>query len=217
MLNFRRDFIKIKFNFGAFLLLFSLILSNEITYACVYLFCAAIHELGHLLAAKILNVKISEMAFDIAGAKIIPAGQISSYKHEFLLCAAGPLASLCLSLFASIVCYRNFDINILFEEEISGIPQIFSAIILFSLIQAVVNLIPIDGFDGGRMLKSIAVYHFGVSTGLKISYVLTFIFSLILWMTSVYFLIKIGQGLSLFSFSICMFLKLFENENSGQL
>ena len=217
MLNFRRDFIKIKFNFGAILLLFSLILSNEITYACVYLICAAIHELGHLWAAKILNIKIEEMTFDIAGAKILPAGQINSYKNEFLLCAAGPLASMCLALFCAIACYGNFDINILFEEEISNASQVLSAIILFSTIQAVINLIPIDGFDGGRMLKSITVYHFGVSTGQKISYILTFIFSLILWMTSVYFLIKIGQGLSLFSFSICMFLKLFENENSGQL
>lgn len=209
--------MKIKFNFGAFLFIFSLILSNNITYAAIYLFCAAAHELGHLAAARLLKIKIKEMAFDIAGAKIVPAGHIGSYSSEFMLCTAGPLASVILGATAIFsLKARDIPINTdylmsIIEEDTYGIEGTLALIMTFSLLQAALNLLPVAGFDGGRMAKAVIVYLFGERAGAAATSLLTFIFALILWMASVYLLIKVGQGLSLFSFSLCMFLKIFDD------
>lgn len=210
--------MKIKLNFGALLLLFSIILSNSITYASIYVFCAVIHELGHLAAARMLGIKIAEMSFDFAGAKIIPAGQINSYKHEFFLCAAGPLASILLSAISIYLLKMNgakIDISYLYSTINTDIFSLDTALVfvfVFSVLQATINLIPISSFDGGRMLNVIITYFFGERSAYISSGIITFVLALILWMISVYLLIKIGQGLSLFSFSLCMFVKILENE-----
>ena len=206
--------MKIRADFGAILLLTSIILSSGITYAAIYVFCAAAHEAGHLFAARVMKIRIREMNFDIAGAKIIPTSQIQSYGKEFLLCAAGPVASMLTCVIACFTCKFSYSaiglegIIFLITKEESPI----SAVVLFSLSQAIINLIPIDGFDGSSMLGAIVAYLFGERTKNTVLLVLSFVFALILWMASVYFLLKVGQGLSLFSFSICMFLKILENE-----
>lgn len=208
--------MKIKFNFGAILLLLSLILSNDLNYTGIYILCAAVHELGHLAAAKILKIKIRELSFDIAGAKIVPACQINSYRSEFFLCGAGPIASILLfGISSNLLKIRGAEIDIpylytLMNEGIVSINSVLIFSCIFSLLQATVNLIPISSFDGGRMLNAIITYFRGEKTGETVSEIITFVFALILWMASVYLLIKAGQGLSLFSFSLCMFLKIFE-------
>ena len=203
--------MNIKANFGAILLLLSIIFTNEITYAAVYIFCAAIHEIGHLSAAKRLGIKIREMSFDIAGARIIPQGHIPSYKKEFLLCASGPLASilLCLTvLLFTKISNPTLPISSLIELISTG-NSVISAAAMFSLSQALFNLIPIDGFDGSRMLGAIVSYTIGERAAHSVSLILSFAFALVLWMASVYALLRVGEGLSLFSFSLCMFLKIF--------
>lgn len=208
--------MKIQFKFGALLLLLSILFSSNLKYTLIYLICAAAHELGHLAAAKFLRIKISEMSFDIAGAKIVPAGQIMSYRSEFLLCAAGPLASVLLSAISMwSVIHLGAKISIPYVYSIINSDSIdkqaaLLLISVFSLLQAAINLIPISDFDGGRMMNSVIVFFFGERVGQCCSKITTFIFALILWMASVYVLIRAGQGLSLFSFSLCMFLKILD-------
>ncbi len=210
--------MKVKLSFGAALLLFSLILSSNYNFAVVYVFCAAIHEAGHLFAAKLLGIKIRELSLDIAGARIIPNGEIMSYKNEFLLCAAGPISSFLLSVI-SLMIYSLRHKNLNFSELISvfesTVNSIDGALILtfaFSLIQALINLLPISSFDGARMLGSALSFALGERRGDTFRRVITFAFTLLVWMASVYILIRAGQGLSLFSFSLCIFLKIFEDK-----
>lgn len=208
--------MKIKLNFGALLLIFSIFCSNNILISGIYIFCAGVHEIGHLLAARILKIRIAEMSLDIAGAKITPAGQISSYKKEFFLCAAGPATSFAIAS-ASLILLKitGVEINISFlystlNQELSAVYTALGFVFIFSMIQGIINLIPISGFDGGRMGKSVIAYLFGEDIAQSSDRSITFIFAFILWMISVYILIKAGQGLSLFSFSLCMFLKIFD-------
>ncbi len=205
--------MKIKLKFGAILLLLSMIFSNNIIYALIYVICATVHELGHLCAAKLLKIKISELSFDIGGAKIIPAGQISSYKKDFLLCAAGPAASGILALAAIFVCRVGISPYSIINSDTTDANQILSAIAVFSAVQAIINLLPVEGFDGAKMLNATVIYIFGEKVGDAISSIIAFTFALLLWMASVYLLIKVGAGLSLFSFSLCMFLKLFDEKD----
>ena len=210
--------MKIKLSFGAALLLFSLILSSNYNFAVIYVFCAAAHEIGHLLAAKLLGIKIRELSLDIAGARIMPNGEIMSYKKEFLLCAAGPFASFILSVFAlAVYSLRHKNLSMaelvsVFENTVNGVDSALILIFAFSLLQAIVNLMPISSFDGARMLGSTLSFAFGERAGEALRRTITFTFTLIVWMASVYILLRVGQGLSLFSFSLCMFLKIFDDK-----
>lgn len=210
--------MKIKPSLGAALLLFSLILSSDYNFAAVYIFCATIHEAGHLIAAKLLDIKIRELTLDIAGARIVPSGEIMSYKKEFLLCAAGPISSLLLS-FISLITYllrhKSLSLSPLLyalEGTVSGLDGALALTFAFSLLQAAINLLPISSFDGSRMLGAALSFMLGDMVGHSFRRVITFTFTLILWMASVYILLRVGQGLSLFSFSLCMFLKIFEDK-----
>ena len=208
--------MKIQLGFGSALLLTSLIISNNFVFAIIYILCATAHEIGHLLAAKLLNIKISKLTLDFAGAKIIPSGEISSYQSEFLLCAAGPVTSFTLCALTFFI-LRKSGVVLDFSNILAYIDNpelsrncILILIFIFSIVQGGINLIPISGFDGGRMLASATYYVFGTRAGHAISKIMTFLFAFFLWLISVYFLIRVGQGLSLFSFSLCLFLKILE-------
>ena len=90
---------------------------------------ASVHELGHFAALRHCGVEISQLRFDIGGAKMkvgcLGRGQ------EFVCSLAGPVAGLCLVLFArwmprTAVC---------------------------ACIQSAYNLLPIYPLDGGRAFR----------------------------------------------------------------
>ena len=56
-----------------------------------------LHELGHILAARMLHIKIKRLSFDVFGAKITTNG-VYSYGKEAWLALGGPVFSLLLSL-----------------------------------------------------------------------------------------------------------------------
>ena len=69
--------------------------------AAMSLLAAALHEVGHLLAAKAMHIPISAMRLDLLGARIDVKGCILSYGEEWLLCVSGPLSSLVFSILGS--------------------------------------------------------------------------------------------------------------------
>lgn len=194
---------KIKISPSSLLLFASILLSeNKILSLCIFI-CATIHEIGHLLAAIFLKIKIKQIEINVCGAKIIPKAQICSYKKEFILCLCGPLANiLTLILFlpaTSISSCATVD-----TIDAHGY------IVLFSAMLSVINLLPIKSLDGGRMLFSVLSWSFGQRVGNTVLNMTTFLFALVIWMLSVYLLILSRGGIVFFSFSLCMFLKIFE-------
>ena len=194
---------KIKISPSSLLLFAGILLSeNKILSLSVFV-CATIHEIGHFIAAAILKIKIKCFHLNVCGAKIIPEAQICSYGKEFMLCFCGPLANLItLILFlpsANISSYATL-------EAIDA----HGYVVLFSALLSIINLLPIKSLDGGRMLFCILSWAFGqrvANTSLNIT---TFLFALLIWMLSVYLLILSRGGIVFFSFSLCMFLKIFE-------
>ena len=161
---------------------------------------AAFHEVGHLLAARLLGIPIRSLRLDLLGARMDTVGRMMTYGEEWLLSAAGPLFSLLLSL------------GLFFLWEISPFAKILSCA---SLLLGGLNLLPIRSFDGGRMLASALSCFFGERVSDYVLRLTSFLFLFLLWAVSVYFLLLAGDGLSLFCFSMSLFSHFFAFSEGG--
>jgi membrane-associated protease RseP (regulator of RpoE activity) len=78
----------------------------------------------------------------------------------------------------------------------------------------ILNLLPIRSFDGGRMLECTLYALTDARIASTVMHGVSFGFLLLLWLIAVYFLLRAGDGLSLFCFSLALFLRFFEDEKS---
>ena len=96
-----------------------------------------------------------------------------------------------------------FAVSIFFDTE----PLEYFKMSSFAL--GALNLLPISGFDGGRIFSAFLSMLFSPRTVQSVSKVISFILIFTLWCFSVYLLIKISASLSLFMFSLSLFAKIF--------
>ena len=183
--------MKIKIAPGTLLMLL-LLLPHGGTALPATLVAALLHELGHLLAARLLGVPIALMEIDLLGAKIYPVGLLPSFTAELCLAAAGPAASLCLSLLL-LPCTGAFA----------------QALALTSLSLGLFNLLPIGEFDGGRMLHAALSAYFNDAVAHRTLAVTTYLSLLALFCLSSCLLLRYGQNLSLAVLTATLFAKFF--------
>ena len=180
----------------AIIYLLFMLLCDKSGLAAMSLLAAAMHELGHLAVAKVLHIPIGAMRFDLLGARIDIKGRILSYGEEWLLCVAGPLSSLIFSLIGAFF-WSHTKLAIAFSCA--------------SLLLGLLNLLPIQTFDGGRMLECVLL---SFTTPKKAGTILrgcTFLFLWLLWAFSAYLMIKIADGISLFFFTLTLLARFFES------
>ena len=103
------------------------------------LLAAALHECGHLLAARLLHVMVAGLHLGLIGAQIEIRGRMLTYGEEWLICASGPLASLLFAALGAVF------------WNMGAWARYFSCA---SLVLGILNLLPIQTFDGGRMLRA---------------------------------------------------------------
>lgn len=101
-----------------------------LSFACA----VAVHECGHMAAARLLSVGCSSPAVVGTDARIY-LGYTGRTLHELCILAAGPLCNIAASI-VSLLAFRS-DLFL------------FSAL---SFAMGVINLLPISHLDGGRML-----------------------------------------------------------------
>ena len=190
--------MKIKIGFFAILFGLSLLLSHSL-FSLAAVLAALCHELGHLLAARILGIGFREFRVGLYGAGLEPSGELFSYGQEILLCLAGPLTNLTLALLLWKMPHPLFVSHFIFS----------------SLALGILNLLPIRGFDGGRTLQALLLFFFPPRTVRGILNLLSFLFVFLLWSFSVFCLLRIAATLSLFIFSLSLFFRLFVNVNSS--
>ena len=159
---------------------------------------AVLHESGHMLAAVLLGIPLRSLDIGTFGASLKVRGSLISYPKEFLLCAAGPAMNF-LSAFAAII----------FSEHRGYYSECGEWFISVSLMLGLLNLMPAEGFDGGRMLSVVLSSLFGPRVSDKVLSFTTFSSILLLWMLSVYLLVRYGTSLSLFVFTLSLFYRLF--------
>lgn len=191
--------MKIKIGFFSVMLFISLLLSHSY-FALAALLSVFLHELGHIIVAKILKIHLAECKIGIFGAALTPEASDFSYVEEIFLCLGGPLANLLTA--ATVLPFFVLTKN-----------TVILYFIISSVSLALLNLLPIKGFDGGRILYSLLCLLFDITAAERSLSVCSFITVLILWFVSVYFLMIANANLSLFIFSISLFFKLFVKEN----
>ena len=174
-----------------------MMLSDRSGLCALTLLAALLHECGHLLAAKALGIPLGQLRIDFLGARMEVVGRMLSYGEEWMLCAAGPLTSLLLAAAAAPL-WQPF-----------AHAQMFSCA---SLVLGTLNLLPIRTFDGGRMLESALSACCGARTVRRILRLSSFFFLFLLWASAVYFLLRVGDGLSLLAFSMSLFFRFFDGE-----
>lgn len=159
---------------------------------------AALHESGHMLAAIALGIPLRSLDIGTFGASLKVRGSLISYPKELLLCAAGPVMNFISALAAAA-----------FSEYRGYYTECGEWFIAVSVMLGLLNLMPAEGFDGGRILSVAASFFFGPRAAANILRITTFSAILLLWMISVYLLIRYGTSLSLFVFTLSLFYRIF--------
>ena len=116
---------------------------------CIIMFFCFLHELGHIITAKLFKMRIEKI-------EILPCGFSASFfsynssgfpknfsMQELLVALAGPIVSLILALSFQYIDDTNF--TILNKQKI-----VYSNILIL-----IFNLLPLYPLDGGRILKNI--------------------------------------------------------------
>ena len=198
----------------------AMLISDSWLVLCIYLFAALLHEMGHLFAAKALKIKIKEINFGFSGVRIITDERLTSYKNEIVLAASGPLVNI--GVFGVVLALFSF-----FGEGSDGLLTsldefllsseldrwgILSFLALSSLIQAILNLMPVKSFDGGRILSCATAQIWGDRTSEWILSVTSAFSALILWILALYLMLKVGGGLGIYVFSACIFGSIAQDE-----
>jgi amino acid transporter len=132
------------------------------------------------------------------GATIRIRGSLISYKKEWLLCAAGPFANFLCAAITYLILRKS--------ENESEEGWWFFAV---SVMLGALNLILAEGFDGGRMLYTSVASIFGVDVAERTIQATSFISIVLLWMISVFLLIRYKTSLTLFVFTLSLFYRLF--------
>lgn len=161
---------------------------------------AAVHEIGHLIAARMCGIPLRELRLGIFGAVITPTDAICSYKKELALAAAGPFINL---LSAAIL----FPLR----DSLNAPASFFLA---SSLFLGILNLLPVQDFDGGRILNCILAQHLAPKMCYSVCRTLSLLTVISLWMLSVYLLLRRSSSLSLFVFSLSLFCKIFVSQKN---
>ncbi len=188
---------KLTIRFSALLFFCGTFLSDAGGVGAAILLAAGLHECGHILAARLLHIPLRGFCLDLLGARLEVRGRMLSYGEEWLLAAAGPIASLIVSALAA-----PFWAACPFAVAFS----------CASLLLGLLNLLPIRTFDGGRMLETALLAHLSQRRAGQIVRLLTFSFLFLLWAGAVYLLLRVGDGLSLFCFSMSLLSRFFDEE-----
>ena len=190
---------KIKISPFSIIWIIFLMLSN--TPFIVPLICAVLlHEIGHMLCAKLLKIKIKSFELSLFGGRIKTQKE-PSYVDELIFALGGPLAGFVGFAFTYKIALINLNIpfcqNFLFPFSI------------LSLCLSIFNLIPLTSLDGGRILKCSLCLLFSLDIADKILRITSFLTLLSLWLLSVYMMLKIANGVPMFIFCLIFFAKCF--------
>lgn len=183
--------MKIRITPGALLLLLVLLQSDPgILFST--LAAALFHECGHLLAARLAHVRLQLLELDLPGARILPAGALPSYRAEALLSLGGPLFSLLL--FLLLLPYSH---------------PLALATRTAALSQALFNLLPVSGFDGGRVLHAMLCSKMEPFYAGRVLAVLSYLSLLLLFSLASCLLLRYGVSFTLAVLSASLFARLF--------
>ena len=179
-----------------FFLAFLIFGFNDKVVALITLGAAIIHEMGHLCCIKCPGGKSTSIRGVLSGFRIRPRGKMS-YDNLIKVYLAGPLANLFI-----------FVIAVLLSPLIGEICFLISAI---NLATAIPNLMPIHGYDGYGIIKTLIEKKEIGDWALHILDLTSTAFILFFCFISLYFIDRTGEGYWIFAI---FFLSMIKNIKS---
>lgn len=164
---------------------------------------ALLHECGHAVAAWGCGVNIRTLRLDLFGARMELSGMMS-YGQELWVAAGGPLVNF---LSAALV-YPLWRAH---GGAIEGCLFLFTVV---SLGLGGLNLLPVGTLDGGRILRCAVAHLFGDRAAETVLCLTTALCLGGLWLLSVYALLRAGQMLSLFVFTLCLLFRMLSPDRA---
>ena len=167
---------------------------------------ALTHEIGHIaVMAFITDGKLTLPRAVISGLRL-KSSRMLSYKEEAMVAAGGPIINLLV--FITLIPFFNSDYILAFG--------------MLNLLTAISNLIPINGYDGYRILGAILAYMGKTELNEGILSYTSLLFSVFAVFSSLFFILKIGEGYWVFAVFFAILIKDIlkmqsrtNNENSG--
>lgn len=183
---------KIRVSSGAILLVAVLMFFDSMEvlyYAALSVF---IHELGHYLAIRQCGQRVRRLNIEAFGVSM-DIGSAATYKNEIIIAAAGPAASLMLTLFSAIA-GRVFEFTA--GYTLSGISACMLAL----------NILPIYPLDGGRIMAAAISSAKGPMAAEKAACVSSCVFALVLMALGIYQLIMTRYNFSMLAVGLWLFI-----------
>ena len=150
--------------------------------AFLTLIAVATHELGHI--AAFLSLSRKYVLFGATSGLRLRSRSALSYKEELRIAVSGPLANILLFFLAS-------PFMVLGE----GYAEIFGLINLFT---AISNLLPLEGYDGYRILDCLINQHFSSGIPYAALRALSFLLSAALAILALYLIRSFDGGYWIF-------------------
>ena len=180
---------------------------------CSFLLAVILHELGHIVAARALGVRFRRLALKRTGLCLITSeAGFPSYDDELICALGGPVAGALSALVA-----RGLD------YLLPCLAPFVQEFIPFSLALSLLNLLPLRGFDGARILTCFLSCHhrhlpsLSPTDAARVVSLLSCLVLLLLWLLSIYLLLRTGSALSLYLFCLQLFRSLaMENGDTAE-
>ncbi len=170
------------------------------SYALLFLMSAFIHEAGHMVAAKLFNVRRVRLD-DVFSLSVRYDFSGSTFFAEAAVSAAGAL----FNVIACILCFALGK-----AATLNGVFFVFSNSAL-----AMFNLMPISPLDGFGIITSLMSEIFPPNTVSLIAKTVSVTFSLAFFLLTVYIQLKVGASLSLAVLSVLLCLNIIGKEKGG--
>lgn len=175
------------------------------------LFAIGVHGLGHLLAARLVGVRLQTLRRTATGFRLISAGGFISYDAELICALGGPLANALAALFCRLILWADPSLG-----------PLLSPLISLSLYLGLFNLLPMEQFDGARILHCWLCTRHRVLPSLspaaadrRIGF-LSCGLLLLFWLIALYLLLRRGSALSLYLFCMQLFVATRRDERLAQ-
>jgi len=132
-----------------------------------------IHETGHLIMMKALRRMPEEIILQPAGVIIKTKTGLTGYHGDILIALSGCAANGIAAILSSLIYVNNRSI-------------VFLLYSLINTIMALFNLIPVEGLDGGDVLRFLLQKKLSITKADKIVKVISFAFIVIIIIFGIY-------------------------------
>lgn len=152
---------------------------DELIGASVTVLAMVIHEAGHLALIFLITGKFRMPKGNFSGLRIFE-NQMASYKHRLLLYFSGAIANI---------------ISAVIMISLGGLSRDYGKIfILINVATAISNLLPLEGYDGYRIIMTTIDYFNLGYKSYAILEILSFIFVFFMTVISLFLVYTFGNG-----------------------